>query len=286
MISKLNNKFKKTDLDEKNAFCHQVVSVLKEMFPNHDFVCDEGGEVIKADELEFGLTNLRSKFLLSSQTNVELKQLIEEHFNSIITIVESNEIEENPLWDSAKNLLMLQLMPVNFVSKVPLVNFPFGDEVAIGVVIDDEKSYRYVAQENLQNWNVSKDELYQTAIENLMEKSFDLEMTFVPPPNGIIVVDTIDGFDAVRILAPQMQDFFAEKLGDVFYFGIPNRDFLICWSKQGDNDFQNSIKQQIASDFEEQPYPLSKCVFEFDKDSGISQLKGFENNVEDWITNN
>lgn len=166
-------------------------------------------------------------------------------------------------------------MPINFISQMPLINFLFGDEVAIGVVIDDEKSYQYVTQENLQNWDILKDELYQAAIENLIDKSFDLEMTFIPPPNGIIVLNTMDSFDAVRILAPQMQDFFVEKLVNTFYFGIPNRDFLICWSKQGDDDFQNSIKKQIAEDFEEQPYPLSKCVFAFDKINGISQLKGF-----------
>lgn len=272
MISKFKNQFKKSDLDEKNAFCLQVISTLKEIFPNHAFVCDENGEVIKVDELTFGLTNLRSKFLLTSQTGFELKELVGEHFNSLFAFLES-EVDENASWNSAKTIIMPQLMPVEFISRMPIVSFPFGDEVAIGIVVDSEKSYQYVTQEDLQTWGASEDEIYQLAVKNLMEKSFNLEMTFVPPPNGIVVVDTMDGFDAARVIVPEMQDFFAEKLGSVFYFAVPNRDFLICWSKQGDEEFQTSMKRQITNDFDKRPYPLSKSVFEFDKNEGIGQLK-------------
>jgi Protein of unknown function (DUF1444) len=286
MNSNFKNKFKKSDLDEINAFCQKVISILKEMFPSYDFVSDENGEVIKVDELKLGLTNLRSKFLLTSQTNYELKNLVEEHFGSIINILESNKATENKSWDAVQNSIMLQLMPVEFTSKLPMINFPLGDEVAIGIVIDGEKSYQYVTPENLENWGITKEELHQTAIENLMEKSANLQMTFVPPPNGLIVINTMDSFDAVRILAPQMQDFFADKLGNAFYFGIPNRDFLICWSKEGDEDFQKSLKTQLAVDFEERPYPLSKSVFEFDKNDGIKQLKDYEGKAENWVRNN
>ncbi|HXG84183.1 MAG TPA: DUF1444 family protein [Pyrinomonadaceae bacterium] len=286
MIFKFTNKFKKTDLDEKNAFCIRVIDILKEIFPNSDFVCNEDADVIRVNELKLGLTNLRSKFLLTSQTNFELKELVREHFISLSNILESDNNDENPSWDLVKTLLIPQLMPVEFISQLPVISFPFADEVAIGVVVDGEKSYEYVNQENLQDWSISKEELYQTAIKNLTEKSFDIEMTCVPPPNGIVVVNMLDSFDAVRILAPQMQEFFAEKLGDAFYFGIPNRDFLICWSKKGDDEFQNSIKQQIADDFEERPYPLSKYVFEFVENDGIRQRKNFNSNTENWITDN
>lgn len=286
MISKFKNQFRKSDLDEKNAFCVRVINVLKEIFPSYGFVCDEDAEVIKVNELKLGLTNLRSKFLLTSQTNFELKELIKEHFVALFTILDSDEYGENLSWDFVKTLLMPQLMPSEFITQMPVINFPFGNDVVIGVVVDSEKSYQYVTQENLQSWSISEKEVYQTAIQNLIEKSFDIEMTFVPPPNGIIVVDTLDSFDAVRILAPQMQEYFAEKLGDTFYFGIPNRDFLICWSKQGDEEFQDTMKRQIANDFEERPYPLSKFVFEFDENDGIRQLKDFESNMENWIANN
>ncbi len=103
MISKFKNKFKKSDLDEKNAFCLRVTGILKEIFPNYDFVCDEDAEVIKVNELKLGLTNLYSKFLLTSQTNFELKELIQEHFVSLLNILELDETDENLSWDYVKN---------------------------------------------------------------------------------------------------------------------------------------------------------------------------------------
>lgn len=286
MISKFKNQFKKTDLDEKNAFRQKVLNFLKEEFPAQNFIGDENIEIIKLGEIKLGLTNLRSNFLLTSQSDFELRKLVKEHFISLNDVFNSYELEEEPLWNDVKSKLMPQLMPIEFVSQMPIASFPFGDETAIGIVIDDEASYEYVVLEDLKSWSISKDELYQSAIDNLTEKSYDLEMTFVPPPNGIIVVDTQDGFDAVRILAPQMQEFFMEKLGEFFYFGIPNRDFLICWSKTDDKEFQNSIKKQIAEDFEERPYPLSKNIFEFDKNNGIKQLKDFGGITENWAINN
>jgi uncharacterized protein YtpQ (UPF0354 family) len=156
-------------------------------------------------------------------------------------------------------------------------------------VVDDEKSYSYATQNDLEKWEIGEEELYQTAINNLTEKSTALEMAIVPGPNGIVVVNTMDGFDAVRILLPHLQEFFAENLGDSFYFGVPNRDFLICWSKQSDEDFQDDIRQQIAADFEERPYPLSRFAFEMDEFRQIKQhFSPVDETVKNkpWMSNN
>lgn len=272
MISRQKNTFKKKDFDERNNFRKRVREILGEMFPSLEFIEDDDLDIIRTGESKLGLTNLYSKFLLTSQTNFELKELMVEHFAELLEVSEIAERKENQTWDAVRQQLMPQLMPVEFIEKLSVVNYPFGDEICVGIVIDGEKSYSYVTQDDLNNWDVSEETLYQTAIENLTEKSFDLEMTFVPLPNGIVVVDTLDSFDAVRILVPHMVDFFKEKLGGAFYFGVPNREFLICWSKSDDNEFQRAIERQIALDFEERPYPLTKTIFEITEDMQFIQL--------------
>ena len=72
----------------------------------------------------------------------------------------------------------------------------------------------------------------------------------------------MDGFDAVRIVVSGVRDSIAEHLGSSFYFGVPNRDFLICWSKNGNAEFQDQMRGQISSDFDERPYPLSRKAFQ------------------------
>ena len=180
-------------------------------------------------------------------------------------------------------------MPVEYSAKYRAIGFPFGGEVNIGFVIDDEKAYRYVTEEDLKHWSVGDADLRAAAIGNLAQKSSNLEMTFIPPPNGMFVINTMDSFDAARILLPSLQVFFGEKLGTPYYFGIPNRDFLICWSRRGDRNFQNFIKKQIADDFGERPYPLSKYAFEFDEIGGVRQVSEFETNApgkQNWTSNN
>lgn len=284
MISKFTNLFKKNDFEEQKSFQKRVLNLLEKNYPDIKFNKSDDPLVIYCNENKLGLSNLYAQFLLTAQTNYELMELASDHFEKVFASKNLIEIEEKS-WEETKSLVLPQLMPVEYSAKFRAAGFPFDDEVNVGFVVDDEKAYRYIIEEDLKNWAVSDLELRQTAIENLSEKSYDLEMTFVPPPNGLVVINTMDSFDAVRILVPHLQEFIAEKLGNPFYFGVPNRDFLICWSKQNDEDFKASIKRQIATDFEERPYPLSKYAFEFAENGSIGRVEDFESE-QNWTSNN
>ncbi len=260
MISKFTNLFKKNDLEEQREFQNRVVKLLIKQYQNYKFEKSNDPLVISYDKNKLGLSNLYAKFLLSSQTNYELLELAAEHFESVLDSKDLIEGEDKS-WDEVKSLIFPQLMSVDFTNQFSAISFPFDQEVVIGFVVDSEKAYRYIVKDDLKNWEVDDSQVSQAAIENLAARSIDLEMTFVPPPNGILVINTMDGFDAVRIIIPHLQEFIAEKLGKTFYFGIPNRDFLICWAKKGDANFQTTMKQQIAADFKERPYPFNKYAF-------------------------
>lgn len=276
MISKFKNQFKKNDFYEQKFFQNRIFNLLEINFPDFRFVKADDPLIIYWNENKLGLSNIYAQFLLTAQTNYELTELVKDHFEKVIESKDLLEDKEQ-LWEEINNLVLPQLMPVEYSSQFQAVNFPFGEEIHIGFVVDDEKAYQYVTQEALNEWGISDSELWSAGIENLSEKSYDLEMTFVPPPNGIIVINTMDSFDAVRILVPHIQEFIREKLGETFYFGVPNRDFLICWSKHGDKNFQKSIIKQIAADFDERPYPLSKFFFELDKNGEFKQMREFKN---------
>lgn len=276
MISKFKNAFKKNDLDEKNAFRQQVMEILKKKFPDYSFTDGEDFEQIKVEAdkdigLTIGLTNLKAKFLLSSQTSKDLEAIVEEQFASLQSNVEYiKNLDKEETWESVKSKLLLQIMPIEYGDKMPILHFPLGDEVIIGIAIDDEKSYRYTTEKDLESWQVSAEDVYQTAEQNLSEKTKGIEMMVVP--NNLAIVNTLDSFDAARILLPELRQFFAENLGTPFYFGIPNRDFLICFSAEADEEMQQNIRNQIQNDVGERPYPLSKFIFCVDGKNEIKQL--------------
>jgi hypothetical protein len=97
-------------------------------------------------------------------------------------------------------------------------------------------------------------------------------MMIAPLPVGLVVVNTSDSFDAARILLPDLRGFFAAQIGSPFFVGIPNRDFLICYSAQTDEKTLKNIRNQIATDYDERPYPLSKNIFIVDGKNEIKQL--------------
>jgi uncharacterized protein YtpQ (UPF0354 family) len=278
MISKFKNAFKKTDIDEKNAFRKQVIGLLKSKFPDFNFVAGEDFEQIKVEGekdlgLTLGLSNLKSRFLLTSQTSNDLKMLVEEQFASLTSTIDYvKNLSESETWEAVKNKVLLQIMPIEYSDKMPVLSFPIGDEIIIGIAIDDEKTYRYATKDDLVKWQVSEDEVYQTAQTNLSEKTKGIEMMIMPMPTGLVVINTLDSFDAARILLPDLRKFFAEHIGSPFYFGVPNRDFLICFSAESDEETQQNIRNQIKSDFGDRPYPLSKNTFIVDGKNEIKQI--------------
>ncbi|MEQ1921728.1 MAG: DUF1444 family protein [Pyrinomonadaceae bacterium] len=268
ILSRLVNSFRRNDGDEQRAFQVKVLSLLREMRPDRTFSATDDPLTLKCDESTLGLTNLRANFLLTTRTDSDLRLLLQESL--VVTIDAVRDLGDTPEWDTAKRYLMPQLMPSEYLNKMDLVSKPFGDTVVIGYVLDSDKTYSYVTVRDFESWGIGLESLHTQALNNLDLRSKGLEATVVEGTNGIIAIDTLDGFDASRILLPDLRERFAETLGTCdFFFGIPNRDFLICWSASDDETFQSQLRGQIASDTESRPYPLSGKTFIARSDGSI-----------------
>lgn len=277
MISRFTNLFKKTDGDELRAFQTRVVKILNELHPEISFEMNADPHAIESDGRVLGITNIHSAYLLSSKSENDLREIVSEHFNIVLANWDVSECGALD-WAAAKQLCMPQLMPKEFTEKLPLISFPFGSEIVLGFVIDSEKAYSYVTKDDKARWDIEESEIYDVAIENLAARSTGIEVNAGPSPNGFVVISTMDGFDAVRIVSPKIREFIGGVIGESFYFGVPNRDFLVCWEKNDDMDYHDRFGSQVSSDFDERPYPLSRYVFKVSTDGEIVQL---ENNCID-----
>lgn len=253
------------------AFQTRVASVLREIYPEKKIVIAGDPQAIEFEGALCGITNIRATFLLSDETEETLREIVENQFGILVANRELVDDREHLDWETASSQIMPQLMPVEFLDRLPVVNQPFGDQIVLAFVLDSDKSYSYVNADDLNRWKISESELHTTAIKNLDDRSKGIEVTEVPGPNGLVVINTLDSFDAVRIVSPKIQKFVSEILGSSFYFGVPNRDFLICWTKNEDEEFQKSLRGQISQDFDERPYPLSRFTFEFNNEGAIIQ---------------
>ena len=271
MISRFTRLFKKNDGDEQRALQRRVLSVLRELHPDKKFSKSDDPLIVNLADQKFGLTNVRANFLLSSGSESDLREIVAEHFENVFTGL--GQLEKDELnWEQAKPILMPQLMPKEFLKDFPLVSFPIGEEVFLGFVIDSEKAYSYVSKADVEGWGVNELEIYSVSLDNLKERSNGIEADAYPGLDGFVVVNTMDGFDAVRIVLTELRESFSEIIGVPFYFGVPNRDFLICWAKNGNKDFQGRMRVQVSQDFDERPYPLSRFVFEALENGELKQV--------------
>jgi hypothetical protein len=289
MLQKLKNLFFRNDLDDQRAFQSRIVSFVSKNFPalevqigDDPLMIDCQGKDLPAKSV--GLHNLYQTFLLTAKTNADLELLAKEHFDKLLGLGKMFE-EDLGNFEKIKERVFAQLMPTEYTRQFDALALPFSDEVLIGFVVDGEGAYRYITDDDLAGWEINITDVKRAAFENLVGISNNIEMTLVPEPNSMIALNTLDGFDAVRIILPDFQRFCKEKLGPSFYFGIPNRDFLICWAKDAEPEFQSKIISQIRNDFAEMPYSLSEYHFELLPDGEISKVK-IDRQVHDrWVKN-
>ncbi|MCW1923788.1 DUF1444 family protein [Luteolibacter arcticus] len=264
--------------DDDAGFRDRVIRIAGQVFPGMDFVPDpEEPDVLIVGKWRLGLQNLRAKYELGEISDEDFATMVEDHFGSIFAN-ETPSLDDLSL-DEIRDQLRLQVMPADYVqaAPVPIVAFPFATGIAVGIVADFPQSYAYVRQVDLERWKISPEELHEIALENLEAISRDIDVHLSKnDAETILAIDSGDGYDAARILIPGLQDFIASHLGETFRFGIPNRDFLICWRLDCSPEFHRQLGGKIAEDHAERPYALSPSVFVRNSEGNFHEQPGVQ----------
>ncbi len=81
------------------------------------------------------------------------------------------------------------------------------------------------------------------------------------PSERLAVMQTHDGYDAARILIPEIRRGLLQAIlgrpDGTILVGIPNRDFLIAWPEEADEAVQAGIREQLQLDAQEQHHALT-----------------------------
>ena len=102
------------------------------------------------------------------------------------------------------------------------------------------------------------EDLHNQAITNLVSRSESIAAHAAPDGQGrvsLILFQTMDGFDASRVLLPTLHDRLREYLGSPFAAGIPNRDILLCF--RNDPETVDNLRKQIATDYQNMPHQVT-----------------------------
>jgi hypothetical protein len=260
---------------DPKAFQSEVLAMLKQEFPGRAFKPGNSSDVIVADKVELGLSNLRAKLCLASPplSAKERVNVARAHFRSMLSIADQRPPGGSEGWASVQSQVMLQLMPAEYARKFQddkaLVSRPFIPGVASGVVIDGDRGYRYVRKSDVAQWKIGVDALFEQALKNLDAKSNAGKLQGGRGPDKFLAFEEKDGYDAARILLPWVRSEAAKVLGDPFLAAMPNRDFLILWSAQNGAEFQKFTRQKARDDYKAQPYPLTPTTLRVWRDGRV-----------------
>lgn len=146
---------------------------------------------------------------------------------------------------------------------LPLIVYrPFLADLIIAYVIDEPNSVAFINEEHLASWNIDEQTLHDQALANLRQRTLGAT-NYTASGEGaqhIIIFSSQDGYDATRLLLPELLEQWRDQFPGQMLIGIPNRDFLIIFS-DADRTILANVAQQIRIDAGQQAYGLTEQLF-------------------------
>ncbi|MCS7471603.1 hypothetical protein NZK35_33565 [Stieleria sp. ICT_E10.1] len=262
--------FASLDSPMLEAFTNRVLSVIQREFPTRGFRLGEELGVITDGSAKFGMSNLWAQFQQSPLPDEEFDQVIIEKFAGALKLIDGAAEAIPQAWEDVKPRLRVQLVSAKVTDVGRAITFPFADDVHSSLVSDCDTGYAYISNEDLERWGQSAVDAIEIGKLNIVTSSPTLPMTVMPGPAPLVAIQTGDGYDAARILIPEIRArIISELTGDEdgeVYVGVPNRDFLIAWPMTVDEDLHQQLSQTVALDARRQSHPLSERVLRVTKD--------------------
>lgn len=129
-----------------------------------------------------------------------------------------------------------------------------NDELACGLCVDLPDSMSMVGGKQLKEWNLTEDEAYKVARDNLAKQS---ETAFKSIAPGIYVSDFGDYHDASRLVLPEL--FVRLNLRGDPVVAVPNRSIVLVTGSRDDRGLEaiaNIAREQLAEN-----RPLTATLF-------------------------
>ena len=143
--------------------------------------------------------------------------------------------------------------------KRTMVTEPLLEGLSVAYAIDSDRTIAYIPESQFQDWSIDRETLHEAAIENLVKRSESMSAHAAQDEEGkinLILFQTMDGYDASRVLLPNLHEKLREHLGSPFVAAIPNRDILLCF--RNDPETVERLREQIEADHKRMPHGVTE----------------------------
>lgn len=149
----------------------------------------------------------------------------------------------------------------------------FAADLAMTYVVDEEQAYWYVQPAQLEDWEMTYEELRSIALENL-DRHFEahpMEMTVIESEHGpaVAMPTKPDAYNAARLASESFRERLRLLLGGSCVVGVPNRDFFVAVSLSCEETVEQ-IRERVTVDHHQMTHPLTSRLLLITAD-GVSE---------------
>jgi uncharacterized protein YtpQ (UPF0354 family) len=142
---------------------------------------------------------------------------------------------------------------------------PFPGRLAVLYVVDGEDAFTLVRPEDVERWGTTVAELQELALDNLLAQTNEDEPLLCEPSGGQELCGwaSSDGYDAARLLVPELRDQIVEELGGPAAYAVPMENVFIALALDvlENGNTEELFRVKLQRDFQTSDDPLSPDVF-------------------------
>jgi uncharacterized protein YtpQ (UPF0354 family) len=244
----------------REKFVEQVIEVIRGKFPLVKVARAEKSFSLKLNGHTAPLENL---YRIVSLKPDESQRQIQRWVVELLRASEGTPDESGSFEDLKDRVLPVLLGdgPQDVDSR-GIVTQPLIDGLRVAYALDHDRTISYLAKPVFDSWQIEVDDLHETAMTNLVARSEAINAHAAHDEKGqvyLVLFQTMDGYDAARLLLPTLHDRLRGYLGSPFVAAVPNRDILICF--RNDSETVDKLRDQIGNDYRQMPHQVTDKLF-------------------------
>jgi uncharacterized protein YtpQ (UPF0354 family) len=255
----------------REQFARSAIQIIRKRFPLAKISRAGKSFSLKLNGRVASLENLYRSAILSPE---DTQRAVERWAAEMIRADEGTP-DEKASFDELKERLLPMVVALSDeeAARQPVLTGPLIDGLRIAYVIDGDRTITYLQPVMPERWKVSLDDIHDTAIENLIKRSDELKGHAATDEGGdvnLILFQSLDGYDASRVLLPSLHDRLREYLGSPFCAAVPNRDMMICF--RNDAATITRLREQVREDYRKMPHQVTDRLLLVTRD-GLAPLE-------------
>lgn len=242
----------------REEFLDQVVAIIRARFPLVKVAAGEEEFSLSVNGAIAPLENLYRSAVMAPE---QLQHAVERWAVELLRAAEGTPDQSAGFEDVKERILPMVVGANGNAEKGEggIVSQPLVEGLNVAYVIDNDRTIAYIPRGRFESWGISLEELHRISLENLMRRSESIEIKAAPPDDEgrmhLLIFQTLDGYDASRILLPTLHDRLREHLGSPFAAAIPNRDIMLCF--RDEKETVERLSKQIAEDYQRMPHQVT-----------------------------